>query len=142
MLAQQLGRHLLDGVPLLDEMSCLGDDEAEHGDGWCIGRDRQGDRGLGGVVDVAEQTGLGDLAAGDVPGGGDEGLLAEGGDAGRHGKTLEKGEEPVAAGVVPEAVNLWEVERQVVRLDAVENLGLALETTSWVIDSSWMSLIP
>lgn len=33
MLAQQLGRQPLNGVPLLDEMSCLGNDETEHGDG-------------------------------------------------------------------------------------------------------------
>jgi hypothetical protein len=75
---QQFRGQPLDGVALSDQVACLGDDEAEHGNGWGIGQNRQGDRALGGLVDVAEQAGLGDLAASDIPGGRDEGLLAEG----------------------------------------------------------------
>ena len=56
MPAQHLGGGLLDGIALLDEVSHLGNDEAEHGDGRGIGSDGQGDRGLGGFVDVAEQA--------------------------------------------------------------------------------------
>ena len=126
MLPEQLARHRLDRVALADQMPCLGDDEAEHGDRRGIRSDGQGDRAACGLIDVAEQAGLGDLAAGDVPCGRDEGVLAQGHDAGRHGEAFQQGEEPVAAGVVAEAVDLRDVEREVVCLDAVQDLGLGL----------------
>ena len=126
MAVQQLAREPLDGVALPDQVPRLGDDEAEHGDGRSIRGDRQGDRALGRLVNVAEQACLANLAVGEVPGGCDKGPLAEGSDAGRYREALEEGEGPVAAGVVPEPLDFGEVERQVVGLQAMERLGLGL----------------
>ena len=114
----------LDGVALLDQPARLADDEPEHAHRRSIWRHRQADRAAGRLVDVAEQLRLGDLAPDDIPGGGDEGLLAQRGDAGGRGEAIEEGEEPVRAAVVPEAVDLREIQRQVVGQDPMQHLGL------------------
>ena len=114
----------LDRVALPYEATHLADDEPEHAHRRSVRRHRQADRAAGRLVDVAEQLGLGDLAPDDIPGGGDEGLLAQRGDAGGRGEAIEEGEEPVRAAVVAEAVDLREVQRQVVGQDPMQHLGL------------------
>src|SRR6188472_1054116 len=58
-------------------------------------------------------------------GGRDESLLAQDRDTARRRETIQEGEEPVAAAVLTEAVDFWEVERKVVGQDAVQDLGLS-----------------
>ena len=109
-------------------------------DSWGIRENGQRDRTTRGLVDVTEQSGLGDLAVSNVPYGCDKRVLAQGHNAGRHGEAFQQGEEPVDASVVAEAVDLRKVERQVLCLDAVQDLGLSLRDHLVVIPCRGISV--
>src|SRR5215211_5924235 len=89
--------------------------------GPVIWRNRQTNRALRRLVDVPEQAFLRDLATDDIPAYRNEPLFAQGRDVGRRRKALEESEEPLAAAVLAKAVDLGEVERQMVSEDAVEH---------------------
>jgi hypothetical protein len=55
---------------------------------------------------------------------------------------MEEGEEPIAAAVSPEAIDLGKIQRQIVRQDTVLDLGLGPAIASCVFDSSCTSLMP
>src|ERR687897_2340239 len=75
---------------------------------------------------VPKQARLGNLAPDHIPRGGEERLLAQRHDAGGRGKTVQEREEPFGAVAAPEAVDLGEVQGQVVGQNAMEHLGLGL----------------
>ena len=85
---------------------------------------RQSRGSAGGLVDVVEQARLGDLAADRGHASLHEALPIQSRDAAGRREALEERQEPVGAAVAGEAVDLGEVQRQVVGQDAMPGLGL------------------
>jgi len=133
---EELGA-VLDLVAAGDQAAAFRQGHAKHGDGFS--RHRQTDRRPRRLVDVREPAVLRDLAADHGPGGGDERLLVEHGDRGRYRERFEQRQKPVASRVAAEPLGLGEVQRQIVRQQAVSRSVLAWATISCVFESSWMS---
>jgi len=64
------------------------------------------------------------LPANDAPSGFGEGLLRQSRDARRSWEGVKEGKKPIAAAISPKPLNLGKIKREIMRQDAVLNLGL------------------
>src|SRR6266446_6869215 len=124
--AEQCLRPPFYAIARADQAEYLGDDQPKHSNRLGIGRDRKGDRAGRGVVDVSQQPRLRHLPADHVPRFSDKRRLLKRGDTTWCGEATQEGEEPFAAAVVPEAIDLREVQRQIMRQETVQNLRFGL----------------
>src|SRR5262245_35590128 len=118
---QHLGLRF-DLVALAYQAAALGEDQPEHRDGRGLKPYRQSYGGSRRLVDIGQQTCLGDLAADQVPRGLHKYIPGQGGDAGRRGKLLEQRQEPIAARVALEPLSLGRSEEHTSELQSLRHL--------------------